>query len=231
MRFTAICMGLCLVSSLVFGQTGDKKLQLWATYYYVPILPHDPEGVPLLDQTGQPTGFNLNPFQWCQAAIEGTVIVRRDGQDHVFNYAGRSSDLQVDCRESLRYSDYGGYESTGKVLWTETTGMGKGSRNYDLVPFRTIAVDTTLIPIGSAVYIPAARGVPFLDPDGQSRRHDGYFFAADVGGGIRGNHIDVFLGTASHNPFPFIASRPEKTFEAWIVDHAEVRAQLEGLHR
>jgi 3D (Asp-Asp-Asp) domain-containing protein len=48
--------------------------------------------------------------------------------------------------------------------------------------YRSIAVDPSVIPLGSRVYIPAYRA------DG----HRGWFVAQDTGGGIGGRHIDVF---------------------------------------
>ena len=49
-------------------------------------------------------------------------------------------------------------------------------------PLQTIAVDPSVIPMGSRVYVPAYRG------DG----HGGWFIASDTGGGISGRHIDVY---------------------------------------
>ncbi len=61
--------------------------------------------------------------------------------------------------------------------------------------------------------------------------HDGYFYAADVGSAIHGNHIDVFLGTAERNPFPFIASRSSGTFQAYLVEDPEIARALWTFHR
>lgn len=47
---------------------------------------------------------------------------------------------------------------------------------------QSIAVDTSVIPLGSRVYIPAYRG------DG----HGGWFVAQDTGGAIQGHHVDVY---------------------------------------
>ena len=49
-------------------------------------------------------------------------------------------------------------------------------------PLQTLAVDPSVIPLGSRVYVPAYRG------DG----HGGWFVASDTGGGISGRHIDVY---------------------------------------
>jgi 3D (Asp-Asp-Asp) domain-containing protein len=49
--------------------------------------------------------------------------------------------------------------------------------------YRSVAVDPSLIPLGSRVYIPAYRTI--------TRSH-GWFVAADTGGAITGRHLDVF---------------------------------------
>ncbi|MDZ4678126.1 MAG: polysaccharide deacetylase family protein [Oligoflexia bacterium] len=69
---------------------------------------------------------------------------------------------------------------------TSTWGMGVG--DCVLTPYRTIAVDTREIPLGSTVFIPAVKGMKL--PDGSI--HDGIFKAEDIGNGIQGWHIDFF---------------------------------------
>lgn len=64
-------------------------------------------------------------------------------------------------------------------------------------------------------------------PDGSAATHDGYFFAADRGGAIKAEHIDVFVGIGKNNPFDFVKSRSSATFAAHIV----ARDQVEEAHR
>ncbi len=71
--------------------------------------------------------------------------------------------------------------------------FGLGVRNYQLLPYRSIAVDPTKILIGSVVFIPQAVGIPL--PDGTF--HDGYFFAHDIGGAIKNDRIDLYVGFES----------------------------------
>jgi hypothetical protein len=67
-------------------------------------------------------------------------------------------------------------------------------------------------------------------PSGESVLHDGYFFAADVGGAIKDNHIDVFIGVAKKNPFPFVKSRASETFDAFIVNDSSITKELKNAH-
>jgi 3D (Asp-Asp-Asp) domain-containing protein len=67
-----------------------------------------------------------------------------------------------------------------------------------VVAMRTAAVDRRLIPKGSILFIKETVGIRM--PDGS--RHDGYWYASDTGGAIRGPRIDLFTGSsaASMNP-------------------------------
>jgi len=67
-----------------------------------------------------------------------------------------------------------------------------------VVAMRTAAVDSGLIPKGSILFIKETVGLKM--PDGS--KHDGYWYASDTGGAIKGKRIDLFTGfsTASMNP-------------------------------
>jgi 3D (Asp-Asp-Asp) domain-containing protein len=63
-----------------------------------------------------------------------------------------------------------------------------------LSPFRSVAVDTRVIPLGTVLYLPELDGVrmPGRAPWG-GFVHDGCVVAEDRGGGIRGHDIDFFV--------------------------------------
>ena len=209
---------------------GSDSSNIWATWYYVPITESIPGTIPLLDQNEKELGFYLDSCQWCDAVIEGTVIMNTDSGEVVLNYAGRSKNLQYDCRKCPQLENYEGYEKSGKVLFRKSSGYGDGVMNYGLVPFRTIAVDPEEIPFGSTLYIPEARGAQFINSTGDTLTHDGYFFAGDTGSAIQGNHIDVFVGTAANCPFDFVKSRSNKMFKVYWIEDSEIERQLRLLH-
>lgn len=88
--------------------------------------------------------------------------------------------------------------SGGQFIFVPIVRAPYGHGSYKraaLEPFRSIAVDPKVIPLGSLVYIHEARGMPLpLGGLGIKEYHDGYFRAVDVGSHILGSHIDVFSG-------------------------------------
>jgi 3D (Asp-Asp-Asp) domain-containing protein len=207
------------------------KLTLYATQYYI-FKANNNGTIPLLDKNGEPLGYKLDTCDWCLAAIEGTMFIKdQNGKNIVLNYAGNSIEMQVDCNLCKKLKNYQN-KSIGKSLWAISSGYGDGVSGCKLIPYRTIAVDKTKIPYGSVVFIPLAKGVTIALPDGTTAIHDGYFFAGDKGGDINNNHIDVFTGLTSTNPFPeIIKSNSLKTFAAYLIKDTVIINDLIKLHK
>jgi 3D (Asp-Asp-Asp) domain-containing protein len=197
---------------------------LWATYYYTPRLAHVDGGYDLLDMNGTPLGPQLPRSQWCSAAMEGSVQILFAGKWQTYNYAGSTGVEQVDCSSDFKHP-------VGRSRFKEARGpWGDGVKNFILSPYRTLAVDPAVIPYGSVVYIDAARGQRFTTPDGVSRVHDGYFFAADTGGLIRGRHVDVYIGVDKKTPFSWITSNANANIAYQVVPDKDIQDALLQIH-
>jgi 3D (Asp-Asp-Asp) domain-containing protein len=68
--------------------------------------------------------------------------------------------------------------------------FGLDAVGCELVPFRSAAVDPSVIPLRTRLYLPETAGMRL--PDGQV--HDGEWYAVDTGSAIRGGRIDLFMG-------------------------------------
>ncbi len=120
---------------------------------------------------------------------------------------GVGTDASSGWSAGAPYWRAGGYwrNRSGGVTFPLATGgwsAGKG-RRYVSLPgvsfaaggatalryYQSIAVDPSVIPLGSRVYVPAYRH------DG----HGGWFVAQDTGGAINGHHIDVYRFTAGES--------------------------------
>jgi 3D (Asp-Asp-Asp) domain-containing protein len=69
---------------------------------------------------------------------------------------------------------------------------GRGAMGKAITPLVTVAVDSSVIPLGTALYIPEYDGVA-RDLSGTTT-HDGCFMAEDRGLAVKGQHVDVFTG-------------------------------------
>jgi len=67
-----------------------------------------------------------------------------------------------------------------------------------VVAMRTAAIDIRTIPKHSILFIKETVGLVL--PDGT--QHDGYWYASDTGGAIKGNRIDLFTGMNAKSMSP-----------------------------
>lgn len=67
---------------------------------------------------------------------------------------------------------------------------GRGATGGPITPLYTVAVDTSVIPLGTVLYVPEMAGLPRAD----GSPHDGCFVAQDRGLKVVGRHLDVFTG-------------------------------------
>ena len=89
-----------------------------------------------------------------------------------------------------------GWNLKATLYHAGATGVGAlDSLGCKVVAMRTVAIDENLIPKRSVLFIKETVGMPM--PDGSS--HDGYWYASDVGGAIKGQRIDLYTGTGARS--------------------------------
>ncbi len=241
-RAQAIAKQSGMEARMTFGYPVPSVLpaqtSLWATYYHIWHARDTSAGVALRDMKGVSLGVQLTPRDWCMSGVEGTVrVTKANGTVQVFNYEGRGDSVQTDCAPYFNKGTLINPTAIAKTRWRLAIGeFGDGVGNLLLVPYRSLATDRAVIPTGTIVYIPQARGVVITLPSGKTVEHDGYFIASDIGGAIKGNHIDVFTGIATKNPFEnFVKNRSGLTFSAYILTAEQVPPEalkdLTALHR
>ena len=206
----------------------QKVYTLWATYYYLPEISEVEGPHALRDMTGLELGPSLSLKDWCYTSMEGSVKINfKNGESHTYNYQGITDEHYVDCT-----SIFPRHPAIGKTKFRMANGLyGDGVGDYILSPYRTVATDPTIIPTGTVLYIPEAKGAKITTATGKTIVHDGYFFAGDIGGAIKGNHIDVYIGTSlKASFFPWIKSRETGTFKAHVVTDEKIINELRDLH-
>lgn len=201
-------------------------LLLWATHYNLPELSDGSGDFPLRDIKGNELGPKFSFEEWCSIALEGSArITFQSGEVKTYNYDGISELFSVDC------SPFFLFKVSNSKFHLAKGEFGDGVGRYKLTPFRTIATDPLIIPFGTVIYIPEARGTVIKLEDGKLITHDGYFFAGDTGGGIKLNHIDVFIGTQKSSPFfSWIKHTSLFSFQAYIVVDENIIKILKEIH-
>ena len=96
-----------------------------------------------------------------------------------------------------------------KVMAAQWGTAGSGRQ---LHPFRTVAVDPKVIKLGSLLHVPLLEGrtMPGRPPWG-GFVHDGCVVADDVGGGIKGKQLDLFVGRKGW----FLGMSGQASHNAW----------------
>lgn len=204
-----------------------KKVTLWSTYYFTPLFYSGKSGYPLRDRNGKALTGNLELDHWCMIGLQGTGAV--DGK--TFTYQTRNKSGRVPCERSfLKSASFA--RATGDIkFYPDKYKYGSGNKGNPLKPYYSIACDQSRYKFGQKFYIPAAKGA--ILPDGTV--HDGIFSCDDIGGAIKGNHIDTFIGFVDlkYNPFDkryavafkqmpkelqsYIKSTKNGTFTAYLV--------------
>jgi len=133
------------------------------------------------------------------------AFIARDGA--VLHRAPRAFVKAASIQGSAKLKD-------GRMLMTDTIDNGEarwkesphpyavGALGCQLSPFRSAAVDKTVIPLGTKLIIEKTRGMRL--PDGSE--HDGVWYAVDTGSNIKANRIDLFAG-AGEDGLPLLLDR------------------------
>ncbi|MDB4943000.1 MAG: hypothetical protein JWP97_2534 [Labilithrix sp.] len=79
-----------------------------------------------------------------------------------------------------------------EALERSTFPWGRGAAGTPIMPLRTVAADTSVLPMGTVLYIPELDGAPRGET---GETHDGCFIVEDRGLRVQGEHVDIFSGS------------------------------------
>lgn len=85
------------------------------------------------------------------------------------------------------------------VVVAEGFPWGVTASGRAATPFRSIAVDPKVLPLGHWYYVRELDGAT-LPPPAEGQVHDGCVHADDVGGAVKGDHVDWFVGDKTAVP-------------------------------
>jgi 3D (Asp-Asp-Asp) domain-containing protein len=114
--------------------------------------------------------------------VQGSGTLKSGG---TVSFAKRDCSCAAECPRTGQHICF-------DLLDKERFPWGRGATGKGITPLLTVAVDSSVIPLGTPLYIPDYDGIA-RDPSGASR-HDGCFIAEDRGLAVKGDHVDIFTG-------------------------------------
>jgi 3D (Asp-Asp-Asp) domain-containing protein len=152
------------------------------TYYDFPSeADFDGERISLMSASCKPISSVPRAF-YESVCVQGSGTLKRGG---TVSFAKRDCSCAAECPRTGQHICF-------DLLDRQQFPWGRGATGRGITPLVTVAVDSTIIPLGTALYIPEYDGVP-RDGTGASK-HDGCFIAEDRGLAVKGEHVDLFTG-------------------------------------
>ena len=164
-------------------QLGGKVLGTFKNTYYDFPSESDFEGeaVNLMNASCKPIVSVPRAF-YESVCVQGSGTLKSGG---TVSFAKRDCSCADECPRT-------GQRICFDLLDKQQFPWGRGATGKGITPLVSVAVDSTLIPLGTPLYIPEYDGVA-RDPSGASK-HDGCFLAEDRGLAVKGEHVDIFTG-------------------------------------
>lgn len=151
------------------------------TYYDFPReADHTGAAISLMNATCQPIAQVPRSF-YEAVCVQGSGSLKRGG---TVSFSKRDCACAEVCPRT-------GQRICFDALDPTTFPWGRGAAGTPITPMRTLAADTSVLPMGTVVYIPELDGAP-RNESGDAM--DGCFVVEDRGLRVKGEHVDIFTG-------------------------------------
>jgi 3D (Asp-Asp-Asp) domain-containing protein len=155
------------------------------TYYDFPReADHKGPTTPLMNAQCQPIAQVPKAFHDA-LCVQGSGSLKRGG---TVSFAKRDCACAEVCPRT-------GQRICFEALDAATFPFGRGAMGTAITPMRTLAADTSILPMGTVVYIPELDGAPRGEAGDAL---DGCFVVEDRGLKVKGEHVDIFTGSSAH---------------------------------
>jgi 3D (Asp-Asp-Asp) domain-containing protein len=165
------------------GGFGGKLLGTFKNTYYD--FPSEAdfvgEAVNLMNGSCQPIVSVPRTF-YESVCVQGSGTLRSGG---TVSFAKRDCSCAAECPRTGQHICF-------DLLDKQQFPWGRGATGKGITPLLSVAVDSSVIALGTPLYIPEYDGVA-RDVTG-SAKHDGCFLAEDRGLAVKGQQVDVFTG-------------------------------------
>lgn len=164
-------------------KSGGRVLGTFKNTYYDFPSESDFEGEPVRLMNAACTPIASVPRTFYESVcVQGSGTLKGGG---TVSFAKRDCRCAAECPRTGQHICF-------DLLDKQQFPWGRGAMGKGITPFVTVAVDSSVIPLGTSLYIPEYDGIA-RDPSGFTK-HDGCFVAEDRGLAVKGQHVDVFTG-------------------------------------
>ena len=162
---------------------GGKVVGTFKNTYYDFPSEDDFEGDPIDLMNGSCKSIASVPRTFYESVcVQGSGTLKAGG---TVSFAKRDCSCAAECPRT-------GQRICFDLLDKAQFPWGRGATGKGITPLVTVAVDSTIIPLGTSLYIPEYDGIA-RDASGTTK-HDGCFLAEDRGLAVKGEHVDIFTG-------------------------------------
>ena len=196
-----------------------------STYTIGAIVPAADATIPLLDETGRPLGPLLDDGQFCDLARAGGGVIGAA----TYRVVGTARTAQVFCgryysrlqRKQPVAAGALGRSRFARIDWQH----GIGTRDFRLVPGRTVAAGELGWRVGTVFFAPALVGARL----GRDDIHDGYLVVTEAREGLGRDDVSVYLGVEGRAlaSLPALGARfvVEPVSDAGVIEAARARVR------
>lgn len=115
--------------------------------------------------------------------------------------ADATSDIALNAEQAELMAGDPDWRASARLYHAGGGGAtGNDSLGCRPIPMRTVAVDPRVIPRRTRLFIRETVGLRLAD----GTVHDGYWYASDTGGAIKGAKVDLFTGTGRGSMQPIM---------------------------
>jgi 3D (Asp-Asp-Asp) domain-containing protein len=159
----------------------------------------NPADYPVIGKFRNTYYYSVPESMYPNATVDNVI---KDMDDTVLAKVSTAFKKDLDIEGSGRLNDgrivnFAGIKNKEIRYHVTIHPYGRGVGNCALSPFHTIAVDPTKIALGSVVFIDETLGMKL--PDGTL--HDGFWKAEDIGGAIKKDRVDLFVGEGDQGSY------------------------------
>ena len=172
------------------------------TYYDFPSeADHSGPAVPLMSASCQPIARVPRSF-FEAVCVQGSGALAKGG---TVSFAKRDCGCAEVCPRT-------GQKICFEALDPQSYPWGRGAAGVPIAPLRSVAADTSVLAMGTVIYIPELDGV-----GAGGAMSDGCFVVEDRGLKVQGEHVDVFTGVPARTA-AFNAAVPSNQGVTVVVD-------------